>query len=82
MQLQQIDPVRFQTLQRRVRRAHDRFRRKILWNFPLAASARLTVMDKVVADLGGDGDFVSLIRERLRDQFFAQPISIGVGRVE
>ena len=82
VQLQQIDPVRFQSLQRRIGRARDRLRRKILRNFALAAAARFTVRDKIVADLCRDHDFIALIRESLRDQFFAQSISIGVGRIE
>ena len=71
MQLEQIDPVRLQSFQRRVGRACDRFRRKILRNFALPAPARLTVMDKIVANLCRNHDFIPLIRESFRDQFFA-----------
>src|SRR4030095_5782161 len=60
----------------------NRFRRKILRNFPLPATARLTVMDKVVADLGRDDDFIPLFRKRLGDQFLAQTVSVGISRVE
>ena len=82
MQLQQIDPVGLQSFERRVRCARDGFRRKILRNFSLTASARLAVMDKIVADLGRDHDFVPLIWERLRDQFFAQSVSVRVSCIE
>ncbi len=82
MQLQKIDPIRFQSLQRRIGRAYHRFRRKILRNFALTASARLAVMNEIVTDLGRDHDFVPLIRERLGNQFFAQTISVGVSRIE
>src|ERR1700688_2254653 len=39
-------------------------------------------MYKIVADLGRDHDFVSLIWERLRDQFFAQSVSVRISRIE
>ena len=63
VQLEKIDPVCFQPLERCVRCARNRFRRKILGNFALPASARLTVMHKIVADLGRDHDFIPLVRE-------------------
>src|SRR5438094_34966 len=66
----------------RMRRACHCFRRKILWNFSLAASARFAVMHKIVADLGRDHDFIPLVRERLCDQFFAETISVCIGRIE
>src|SRR3954453_7546308 len=82
MQLEQIDPVSLQTLQGRVRGASDRIRRKILWNLSLAASARFAVMDKVVADLGRDHNFIPLVRERPGNQLFTKPVSISVSRIE
>jgi len=61
VQLQQIDSIRFQALKCCIRCASDRFWRKILRNFPLTASARLTVIDEIVPDLGRDHDLVPLI---------------------
>ena len=71
MQLEQIDPVRLQSFQRRVGRACDGFRRKILWYFALTATARLTVMDKIVANLCRNHDFIALVRKGFGDQLFA-----------
>ena len=82
VQLQQVDAVGLQSLERRVRRANDRIRRKILRNFALTASARFTMRDKIVADLGRDHDFIALIWKCLRDEFFAQAVAIGVGGIE
>src|SRR5256885_5516187 len=39
-------------------------------------------MDKIVANLCRNHDFIPLIRKRFRDQFFAQPVSVSVGCVE
>src|SRR4029453_10526480 len=82
VQLEQIDPICLQTLQRRICRVHDAFRRKILRNFPLTASARLTVMDKIVTDLGCDHDLIPLFRKRFGDQLFTQTVSISISGVE
>src|SRR5438876_4394787 len=82
MQLEEIDMVGLQPLQRRVRRSFDRFRRKILRDLTLTAAAGFAVMDEIVSDLGRDRDFIALFWERLGNQFFAQPVSISVGRVE
>ena len=71
MQLQEINAVCFQAREGCIRRAHHCFRRKILRNFALPASARFTVMDKIVADLGRDHNLIPLVRERFRDQLFA-----------
>ena len=47
VQLQNVDAVRLQPRQRRVRRAPDGLRPEILRNFPLAA-ALVTVIEKIV----------------------------------
>jgi hypothetical protein len=67
MQLQQIDSVRLQTLQRGVGRTDDGFRRKILRNLTLTAATRVTVSHKIVADLRRDHDLIALVREGFRD---------------
>ena len=72
----------FRSLERSVGRANDRVRRKILRDFALTAAARFAMRDKIVADLGRDHDFIALIRKRLRDQFFAQSVAVGVGCIE
>src|SRR5437660_5736147 len=82
MQLEGIDMVGLQPLQRRVRRSFDRFRRKILRDLALTATPRLAMADEIITDLGRDRDFIALFWERLGNQFFAQPVSISVGRVE
>ena len=78
----QIDPIGLQALERRIGRAHDGIRRKILRDFALAAAARFAVRDKIVADLGRDHDFIALLRKSFRDQFFAQAVSVGIGGIE
>ena len=82
MQLEKIDPIGFQPFQRRVRRADDRVRRKILRNLALTAAASFAVRDEIVADLRRDHDFVALFWKSFGDQFFAQTIAVGVGGVE
>src|SRR5436190_19661032 len=82
MQLKKIDSICLQSVQRCVCRANNRIRRKILRNFALPAPACFPVMDKIVADLGRDHDFIPLVRECLCDQLFAQSISVRVGRIE
>ncbi len=82
MQLKEIDPVRLQPFQRRVGRARNGFRRKILRDLALTASARLTVMNKIVANLCRNHDLIPLIRESFRDQFFAQSVSVRVSGIE
>jgi len=67
VQLQQVDAVRLQALQRRIRRAHDRVRRKVLRNLALTASARFAVGHKIVPDFRPDHDLIALFRERLRN---------------
>src|SRR4029453_1208505 len=59
-----------------------RIRRKVLWNFALPSPARFAVVHKIVADLRSDPDLIPLIRDRLRDQLFAQSVSVRVSRVE
>src|SRR4030095_7005831 len=54
----------------------------ILRNFSLPASARFTVMDKIVANLCRDHDFIPLIRKSFRDQFFAQSVSVSIARIK
>src|SRR5947208_9710516 len=39
-------------------------------------------MNKVVTDLSRDYDFIPLVRERFRDQLFAQTVAIGISRIE
>ena len=46
VQLQQIDPVGLQPLQRGIGRPHDGCRRKILGNLALSAPARFAMRDK------------------------------------
>ena len=82
VQLQQIDPIRFQSSKGRIGRAHNRVRRKILRDFALPASARFAVSDKVIADLGRDRDLVAIFRERLGDVFLAQTIAISIRCIE
>ena len=82
MQLEQIDAIGLQALERCIGRAHDGLGRKILRNFALAAAARFAVGDEIVADLRRDHDFIALVRKSLRDQLFAQAIPVGIGRVE
>src|SRR5205814_1811573 len=82
MQLEQIDPIGFQPLQRRIGSTRDRFRRKILRNFALAAAAILSVRDEVVANLCRNDDLVSLFWKSFGNQFFTAAISVGVGGIE
>ena len=58
MQLQQIDPIRLQPREGRVRGAHQRLRRKILRDLALPPAALVAVLHEVVADLGRDHDLV------------------------
>src|SRR5206468_9268106 len=51
-------------------------------NFALPAPARLAVMDKIVANLGCNHDFIALIRESFGNQFLAQSVSIRVSRIK
>src|SRR5437879_8507169 len=39
-------------------------------------------MNKIVSNLGCDHDFIPLVRERFRDQLFAQTVAIGISRIE
>ena len=82
MELEKIDMIGLQPFQRGVGRSFDRFRRKILRDLALTAAARFAVLDEIVADLGRNRDLVALFRERLRDQFLAQSIAVGVGCIE
>src|SRR5436190_24339866 len=69
VQLQQVNPISFQPLERRICRASDGLGRKVLRNLPLAAPASLSVSDKIVTDLGRNYDFVAIFWERLGDVF-------------
>src|SRR4029077_18668438 len=82
VQLKQINSVCFQSFQRRISGTSDCVRRKVLRNFALPASARLAVMHKIVANFRRNHDSIPLFWERLRDQFFAQSIPIGISRIE
>jgi hypothetical protein len=82
VQLEQIDPIGFQTFQRSIRGACDSFGRKILRDFALPSPARLAVMYKIVADLCCNHDFVPLIWEGLGDQFFTQPVAVRISRIK
>src|SRR5882724_11231125 len=82
MQLEEIDMVGLQTFQRGIGRSLDRFRRKILRDLALTAAAGFAVVDEIITDLGRDRNLAALFWERLGNQFFAQPVSISVGRVE
>ena len=48
----------------------------------MTAPARFTVMYKIVANFCRDHDFIALFRECLRDQLFAQSVSVRVGRIK
>src|ERR1043166_1855703 len=74
--------IGLQAFERRVGRARDRVGRKILRDFALPASARLAVMNEIVADLGRDHDLVALFWKRFRDQLLAQPVAVSIGRIE
>ena len=50
--------------------------------FPLPVSALLAVMEKVVAHLRSDHDFIAVLRERLCDVLLTQPVAIGIRRVK
>src|SRR5206468_2485522 len=66
----------------RIRRVRYSIRRKILRNFPLPAPTRLTVMYEIVTDFGRDHDFIPLVWECLRDQLFAETVSVRVSSIE
>src|SRR6267378_2668768 len=40
------------------------------------------MMHKIVANLGGDYDLITLRRERFSNQLFAQPIGVGIGCIK
>ena len=82
VQLEEIDAIGLQPLQRGIGRARDRFRREILRNLALAAAAAFAMRDEIVADLRRDHDFVALLRERLRDQLFAEAVAVSIGGIE
>src|SRR6266513_331539 len=82
MQLEEIDMVGLQPLQRRVRRSFDRFRRKILRNLALTAAAGFAVMDEIVSDLGRDRDLIALFWERLGNQLLAQSVAVSISRIK
>ena len=48
----------------------------------MPAPTRLAVSDKIIADFCCDHDLIALVRKCLRDQLFAQAISIGIGGIE
>ena len=82
VQLQQIDSIRFQSLQRRLRRTHNCVRRKILRDLALPASAGFAMSDEIVANLGGDHDFIAIFGEGLCDVFLAQAVAVSIGRIK
>src|SRR5260370_41163168 len=74
--------VGLQPFERGVGRALDRFRRTILRDLALTATARFAMVHEIVADLGCDGYFIALFWERLGDQFLAQTVAISIGCIE
>ncbi len=82
MELQEIDMIGLESFQRRLGRAHDRLRRKILRYLALSAPAGFTVRDEIVPDLGRDHELIALCRKSFGNEFLAQSISVGIGGIE
>src|SRR6266404_508666 len=82
VQLQKIDMIGSQSLQRRVGCARDCFRRKILRNFALTTAARFAVMHEIVTHLCRNHDFISLFWKSFRDQLLAEAVPVSIGGVE
>ena len=81
VQLQKIDVIGRESLERGLRGQADGFRPEILGDFTLAASL-LSVIHEIVADFRRDDDLVALSAEGLGDEFLAAPVSIGIGGIE
>jgi hypothetical protein len=77
VELQKIDPIRFESFQGGLSGPDHCFRRKILRDFSLPASF-VPVMDKIVPDLGRYHNLITLVGKRLCDQFFAQTVPVGI----
>src|SRR5258708_1054283 len=74
--------VGLQPFQRRVGRALDRFRRKILRDLALTATARFAMVHEIVADLGCVGYFIALFWRVFGDEFLGETVGISIGCIE
>jgi hypothetical protein len=81
VELEHVDAVGVQALERFFHRVADERDGEILRDFALAL-ALLAVGVEVVADLRGDDDLVALRGEGLGDELLAVAVAVGVGGVE
>ncbi len=80
VQLHDVDAIRLEPLQTFFRGELDVLFRKILCDLALPLSITIVVI-KIIANLGGDHNIVSLVTQCLGEQFLAPPVAVGVSRI-